>query len=75
MTFMKTLASLYIGLAVGAILGGVGGATYAAVAAAREGSPIDPGELLIFAAFGMPVGAAAGGFVGAFLGILRDNNK
>jgi hypothetical protein len=72
---MKALASLYVGLGVGAVLGGAGGAAYQVLAAVREGSVLDAMEVLVFAAFGMPVGAAFGGLTGAIIGILRENKK
>jgi ABC-type uncharacterized transport system permease subunit len=72
---MKTIATLYIGLAAGTVLGGIGGATYLAIASAREGVAFDPIDLFIFVPVGMPVGAAFGGLLGAFVGILRENKK
>jgi hypothetical protein len=69
----KVVASLRVGLGVGALLGGVGGAAFEALPAVCKGSTPHAMEVLVFAAFGMPAGAAVGGLTGAIVGILRKN--
>jgi hypothetical protein len=71
----KALASLRVGLVVGALLGGVGGAAFEALTAVREGSRLDEGDMLVFATFGMPVGAVFGSLTGVIVGILRRRHK
>jgi hypothetical protein len=71
----KALASLRVGLSVGALLGGVGGAAFEALTAVCEGSILYASHVLVFAAFGMPAGAAFGGLTGAIVGILRKNKS